>query len=148
MSKHNFVRSLKKGLDAEAKLLELWPELVRLDGRKGDFTLEGIKMEVKSDFYGLSRTKNLFIERWSNFDRKKPGSVWQALEHGCDLFFYWFPADQVGFLFSTRELLALVEATEHKYDPVFVQNKSWRTVGYKVPIKSLLSIAIRKEWKV
>lgn len=147
MSKHNFASSLKKGKDAEAKLLKLWPELVRLDGKKGDFTLDGVKMEIKSDYYGLARTKNLFIERWSDFDRKKPGSVWQAVNHGCDLFFYWFPADQVGFLFNTAELLTHLEHTEHQYNPVFVQNKSWRTVGYKVPIVSLLSIAVRKEWK-
>jgi hypothetical protein len=147
MSKHNFQRSLVIGQAGEALLLELWPELRQTDGRKGDFLLHnGDVLEVKSDSYSLKATKNFFMERWSDFDRKKPGGPWQSLAHGAKYFFYWFPADLTGFLFHTQELVDKLEELEHTLETRFVDNETWTTVGYKVPRNDLLNICEVKEF--
>ncbi len=147
MSKHSFAKSLAIGKAGEALLLELWPELVPTDGRRGDFLLpSGDKMEVKSDNYDHTEFGNFFMERWSDFDRKKPGGPWQALEHGAPRFFYWFPKARIGYIFHTSELVELLEHLEHTFEPKLIQNTSWLTVGYKVPRGLLKTIYIKKEF--
>ncbi len=148
MSKHNFARSLAKGKESEVLLLKLWPQLTPTDGRKGDFLLpSGDKLEVKSDNYDHEKTGNMFIERWSDFDKKKEGGPWQALEHGAKYFFYWFPLNRVGYMFETQNLVDFLAETEHTYTPVLIENARWTTVGYKVPRDSLKAIYTKKEFK-
>jgi len=147
MSKHKFKDSLAVGKAGEALLQKLWPELVPTDGRKGDFMLNELKLEVKSDSYDANKTSNLFLERFSDFDKKKPGGPWQSLEHGAELFFYWFPGNKLGYLFKTSALVTFLEENEHLYKPVLIDNVHWVTIGYKVPVDSLKHLYIKKEWK-
>ena len=149
MTKHNFARSLAAGQAGEKLLLSLWPQLTPTDGRRGDFLLpSGEKMEVKSDSYDHNKTSNLFVERWSDFDAKKPGGAHQAQEHGAAYFFYWFPLNRIGYMFSVQDLVDFMDNFEFKYSPVLIENRSWTTVGYKVPREDLKAIYTKKEFKI
>lgn len=144
---HKFKNSLKVGKDGETLLHKLWPALERIDGRAGDFRLpNGEKLEVKSDTYNHDTTENFFMERWSDFDKKKPGGPWQALAHGCQNFFYWFPKNRIGYLFNTQELVDILELIEHTLKPVMIENVRWLTIGYKVPRATLSKLWLRKDF--
>lgn len=140
--RHNFKASLEKGKQGEIKLMKLWPELQRTDGRSGDYILpSGTKVEIKSDFYDHDATKNFFIETWSDVDKKKPGGPTQALLHGCKYFVYYFITHDIAYIFDTEDLAQQLLATDLG-TPCIIQNKTWATVGYKVPRAALKPIFI------
>lgn len=148
MNKSNFAVDLKRGQAGEELLLKHWPGLVRLDGRKADFrTEEGKLLELKTDSYDMNKTANFFIERWSDVDQLKPGSVWQSSGHGVDLFVYMFPANKTYFIFKVDSLLAELEPIIKDLEPVHVPNRSWTTVGYKVPRAKLAHLAEQRSWE-
>lgn len=110
--------------------LEIWP------GRDGDFIVKetGQKLEVKTDTYNIEKTPNFFIERYSNVAKKSPGSVWQALEHGCSIFCYMYVRHNIWFEFNDLPALRdrldkLIEGKGY----IAIKNKGWITAGYKIP---------------
>lgn len=135
---HHFGSSLAKGKRGEDLLSELWPELQRLDGRKGDFTWNGIKVELKTDSYDMAKTKNFFLEVWSDVDKGKPGGPWQALQHGAELFCYFYSNNLTMYIFDTQALVYYLDGLpKDYYQSVKVPNRTWTTVGYKVPREDL-----------
>lgn len=142
MSVHNFKKSLEKGKQGELKLLRLWPELSRTDGRSGDYLLpSGAKCEVKSDFYDHHQTSNFFIEFWSDFEKQKPGGPTQALLHGCQYFIYYFVLNDIAYVFDLNDLCKQLLGTDLG-QPVRVENRGWTTIGYKVPRSALKPIFV------
>lgn len=147
--KHNFQASLAKGKAGEALLRELWPELVPIEGgRRGDFMLNGHKVELKSDQYDMEKTENFFIERWSSVHDKKPGSLWQALEHECVTFIYWYPKNRTAFIFSTLDVKNYMDhlIPDLKLKPIEIYNVRWISVGYKVKRELLKDFYEVKIW--
>lgn len=136
----NFHEDLKRGKDAEKKFLEIHPwDLEFTDHRKWDFNgPDGKNVELKADFWCPTKTENLFIERWSNWDKKKPGGIWQARDNGANVFCYWFVKG--GFWLECRDVDALVDHLETRIEtikPFRVLNRGWISVGYRVPRNSL-----------
>jgi hypothetical protein len=108
--------------------LDIWP------GRDGDFVVRstGQKLELKSDTYNIEKTPYFFIERYSDFHKKSPGSIWQAQEHGCEIFCYYFVRHDTWFEFrDIPALIARVESIAPK-GFVLIKNKAWITAGWKI----------------
>lgn len=147
MTVHKFKRSLAAGRSGELLLASLWTELVPIEGgRKGDFMLGNKKVEVKSDSYGLQGSVNFFMERWSDEDKLKPGGPFQALEHGCQFFVYFYPTDKVAFVFDTGSLCRVLLKMLPELKPVNIRNVRWNTVGYKIPREALKDIYVIKDF--
>lgn len=95
---------------------------------------DGARIELKADQYPIESTPNFFIERWSVFEQQKPGSLWQSVSK-ADVFIYWFAKSGVYFEFENiQAAITQVEALiiEHNLQPVYVQNRGYRGMGYRV----------------
>ncbi len=115
-------------------MLESWPGLIKLDGRKADFvTPEGELLELKSDQYDMSKTANFFIELLSDLEKGKSGGPAQALTHGSVLWCYLYVKNRTMFTFQTKPLADWVHEHSYKYSQICIPNRSWITVGIKVP---------------
>ena len=144
---HSFSSSLKKGQIGEEILMNLWPGLIRLDGRKADFiTPDGELMELKTDSYNMSSTDNFFIELLSDIDRNAPGGPAQAALHGSSLWCYMYSQNETMFVFNTFELLERVKTlvATGLYRTVDIPNKSWTTRGVLIPRAVLIDLATVK----
>lgn len=137
MTKFDFKMQLEVGQNGENLLMEVYPHKLTVhEGRDGDFIdSKGRKIELKTDTYDMNKTPNFFIERFSDYHRKTPGSVWQAYEHGCDIFIYMFVRNSTYFKCSDLEGLLgkLNKYYEDNPSLIFVKNRGWVTAGMKVP---------------
>lgn len=149
MRRHDFSSSLAKGQAGEGLFLSI-TKLKKLDGRRHDFIDEatGETYELKTDSYDETRTKNFFIELWSDYDRGTKGGPEQALQHGSTYWVYLFPTNGVYYKFRTAELCKLLKELykQHSFREVKIPNKTWTTVGALVPRELLSSIAERVEF--
>jgi hypothetical protein len=113
--------------------------LTRTDGRKADFlcALTGDGTELKTDSYDMEKTPFFFMERFSDAEKRSPGGPWQAASHGAKYFAYFFVTNLTFFRFETEKLVAKLDELLPSLTPVPISNKSWTTVGYKVPRAAL-----------
>lgn len=132
---HDFKTSLAKGAAGEVLLMEAWPGLERLDGRKSDFLVlaTGEQLELKSDQYDMDKTENFFIEVWSDRERLKVGGPRQALSHGSSIWVYMFPKNRTMFVFDTGALVSWLAENVAVYPLINIPNRTWITAGIKVP---------------
>lgn len=135
----NFQADLQKGLLGQQLFAKLFAGASHIDGKRGDLSCNGEKVELKVDFYSMLRTPNFFMERYSSLDVLSPGGPWQAKAHGCPWFVYFFATELHGFVWQTEALVAQLEKIEGKLKPFNVQNKNWVTMGYRVPRGALRS---------
>lgn len=133
---HNFVDSLKKGKEEEAKFVaKCAGKLTQLEGKKSDFKVNenGLLLELKSDFYDMEKTPNFFFERYSNWESKSPGGPWQAKTHDSKYYCYRFVNNDKTFLFDVVQLTAFLDTFTETLQMKEVRNKTWTTKGYAVP---------------
>lgn len=144
---HDFKKSLARGERAEAILLTYFPHLIKQDKCSFDFLdpSTGLKLELKSDFYGLNKSPNFFIERYSNLSTKAPGGPWQAQKHEADYYLYFYPNDLTLFIMPVAALLSHFDTKT--YGSISVRNKAWLTTGYKVPRSDLSHLFIEIQLK-
>lgn len=135
----NFQTDLQKGLLGQQLLLKAFKSLEHIDGRKGDLVMpDGTKLELKSDFHGMHKSENFFVERFGSIESGKSGGPWLALEGDCKYFIYLYVNELTGFVFDTAALVCQLEPIIANLKPVEIRNRKWTTVGYKVP-RSLTS---------
>lgn len=132
----NFYKDLKRGMDAEVKFHEKYGALLdRLDGREGDFIIKGttLKIEIKSDFWDHDKWPNFICEVYRS--GKKPGGSFQALEHGCRYFCYWFAKDDRLYMFDTYRFCRRVTmlARRHHIPLETISNGTYNTSYYRIP---------------
>jgi len=131
----SFQDQLAVGSRGEALFMERYPRKLDIwPGRDGDFVVSktGQKIELKTDQYNIDKTPYFFIERYSDFHKKSPGSIWQAHDHGCEIFCYYFVRHDVWFEFrDIPALIARIESIAPK-GFVFIKNKAWVTAGWKI----------------
>jgi len=137
----DFKEQLKCGERGEELFMANYPkQLTIYPGRDGDFIEKnsGKKIELKTDTYNMNKSSNFFIERYSSVYDKTPGSVWQARDHGCEVFCYMFVRHNTWFQFNDLDKLInrLEELTTGK-GLIYIKNRGWVTGGYKVPRSSL-----------
>jgi hypothetical protein len=102
---------------------------------------DGRIVELKTDTYNMEKTPNFFFERWSDFEKKKPGGVWQSSEHRVHTFIYYFVRHNTYFEFELKPLLKFLQPFADKKDEkggwIFVKNKGWITAGFTLPREQL-----------
>lgn len=132
---HDFKTSLKIGEQGEALFLQYYPHYIKQEKCSFDFLdpQTNLKYELKCDSYDMDSVPNFFMERWSVLDKQKAGGVFQAAEHGADFYVYLFVKNMVAFIFSVPDLLKYISDNESSYKKVYIQNKGYTTVGYKIP---------------
>jgi hypothetical protein len=110
-------------------------ELEPIDGFTGDFKFRDsdVKLELKTDFYDMRKTPNFFIERFSSVEKESPGGPWQALEHGCKYYAYFYVNNLTLFIFDTEILTRELKKILKDFEPTHIKNKTWTTEGYRVP---------------
>lgn len=123
--------------------------LTRTDGRKGDFThTDGHLIELKTDTYPMAKTQNLFIERYSDREKKSPGGVWQAAENGATEFVYFYVSDLTGYSFNTQELMKRVEELAPTLQTRVIPNRTWQSEGFLVPRQAVADLGTEFKLKV
>lgn len=148
----NFHRCKEIGKNGEEFLANLYAnEWEKLDGKQGDLLTKEhalipnpVKIEVKSDnhpkalaAFTSNTTPNEFHERYSNLDKQSPGGPWQALEHNCPVFMYFFTCGDVRLLsiYNTEKLITrledIIDSGKYKGHKVF--NKTYLTWGFAIP---------------
>ncbi len=148
----NFKTQLEVGQAGEAEFMERYPHKLQVHpDRDGDFVdSKGRKLELKTDTYDMRKTPNFFIERWSVLDKEKPGSLWQAHEHGCQIFCYYFVTNKTYFkIDNIPSAIQKVEKwiEETKPSLVYVKNRGYITAGYKVPRSVLAGLTTEYHWE-
>jgi len=124
--------------------------LEKLSGFKSDFTLieTGQGVELKTDYWAMSKTPNFFFERYSDKARQTPGGPWQSIENGSDLFCYFYVKDLTFFRFETVPLVEALEEIIKTISPTDIMNKTYITQGYRVPRALLKDISEEFKLKV
>lgn len=143
----DFKEQLTKGNAAEEEFPAIYKQMTGLEVEKHttfdyDFNCEdGNKVELKTDFYPHEKTANFFIERWSDYDAEKPGSLWQSGPKGVTQFIYWYKSSGKVYKFTIdlEKLAGIIEQlVEEKSIPMkFIQNRTYRGGGWCIPRKLL-----------
>lgn len=146
----DFKEQLKVGSRGEELFLEKYPRKLKVHpGKDGDFIVQatGDKIELKTDTYNINKSENFFIERWSDYYEEKPGSLWQARDHGCTIFCYYFVRHNLWYEF--RDIPALINRIEELTEGkgfIMIKNKCWITAGWKVRRDDLVDLGEVYEW--
>lgn len=136
----DFKEQLKIGNRGENLFLDLYPSWELVKENHADFrcTDTGDLIELKTDTYGHDKTPNFFIERYSNYQRKTPGSIWQAHKNGASRFYYYFINSNVYYEFlDIKKVIDRVEKLCENQGYVLIPNKGWTTAGWKVSREAL-----------
>jgi hypothetical protein len=132
----DFKEQLEVGTRGEELFLEHYPKKLTIHpGFDGDFIIDktGEKIELKTDTYNMDKTENFFIERYSDLYKESPGSAWQAYQHGCTKFCYYFVRHNLWYEFNDLpKLIERLEDLTANMGYVRVKNKAWITAGYKI----------------
>ena len=122
---HGFQESLKTGQAAERAWLDLmtsnFPEykIEHMDGRSKDFLITSpfgpFGLELKTESRCMTQTENIFIERYSNWEKRSPGGPFQALSKGIDLYTHFFPKNSIMMTCNTRKLVLELETVSYTH---------------------------------
>lgn len=132
-----FEDSFKSGFRGEQEFYSKYKDrLVWINkAHEPDFQLieSGRFVELKSDYYDMDKTENFFIERYSDCSKYTPGGPWQALEKNAFYYVYYFPKNNIHFIFETKKLVDFLNKTRDTWRMEKIRNKSWTTSGFVVP---------------
>lgn len=106
----------------------------RSDGRAGDYKhrTDGHKMELKTDTYDMTTTENFFMEYQSDKGRAKPGGPFQAQQHGCKYYTYFYIQNLRSFTFEVDALVGKLNQLIPSLTVIEIPNTGWVTTGFKV----------------
>ena len=118
-------------------------KLTRTDGKEGDFIMGKHRLELKTDDRAIGSTENIFIEQYRNTNSYAPGGPWQAKEHGCKYFAYYFWNDNKYFLFNTDKLLKGLPKLIKGKNPIEICNSSYPRLGFIIPFNEIISLTLK-----
>jgi hypothetical protein len=128
----NFQSDLQRGLAGQQVFAKIFKNAKHIDGKRGDLTINDAKIELKVDFYSMTKSPNFFMERYSSLEVLSAGGPWQAATHECPYFVYFYMQNMRGFVWKTADIVEQLNELENKLAPVYIRNSKWTTVGYKV----------------
>lgn len=131
-----FDESLKIGKTGEDIFNDINPHLQRENGLKFDFSYNGKKIELKTEYYDINKTENFFIERFSYDD--VDGGPWQSLNNNVEYYIHFFVKNKTFFVFKTEELVNYLNDLE--LNLIKIPNKNHITQGFKIKRKDLSHI--------
>jgi hypothetical protein len=146
----NFKTQLKAGKLGEMLYLKANEGAVT-ENPKFDYdfiTTTGGGIELKTDFYSMESTPNMFIERYSDSLAKTPGGPWQAISKGAQTFVYFYVPSLTYFTFDTAQLVGRLEQLIPNIKPYDVRNTTHVTQGYRVPRSEVADLATVTTLKV
>lgn len=141
--RYKFKDSLLVGQAAESKFHELYPSLIRTDGRKEDFILpDGTTLDLKAESRTTEQTPNLAVELESSEGR--PGAIQRAVNDGVTYITYVY-ADGAHYTYLATSLLEYLLDSKHRI--VFVKNVGYTTKVMLIPRDAVkhLEIDVLKE---
>lgn len=107
---------------------------------------DGIIVELKTDYYDHDKTANFFIERYSSYEAKSPGSFWQSQAKGVQMLCYLFASHGIYYEFADiPATIARLEEIIPGLSYIRVPNKGWTGVGYRIPrevLKDLYTVHV------
>ncbi len=135
----NFSAEKGKGDSGQRDFYKKYKKLgiTKLDGLIWDFDWNGDGVELKTDFH---KSKNFFMERYSNISSKKAGGPWRSLDEKCKYFVYYFINEKTYFWFETARLVELLDKNIKNYTPKIIHNRNYESLGYLVPKIELLDL--------
>ncbi len=139
----DFQEQMALGDKGEQDFLKYYKGAKKSPVRAHDFDFQGKKVELKTDYYKFEDTNNFFIERYSDYDKLKDGSVWQS-EH-CDFFVYYFIHEKIFFWFDTKTLKTFLDGYIKDKSYIIIKNRAWNALGYKIPRNICDKFVIRKD---
>lgn len=140
----SFDKQLAAGNKGEELFLRTHPDIKRLDGRRGDFMGEtGRLIELKTESRP-STTPNMFVERYSDVDKRSPGGPWQSAGHGAFYLVQVF-GDGVALWFEVTPLLLHLRRHEKTYKLHYIRNQGWCGAGYAIKQTELAHLVILRE---
>ncbi len=139
----DFHKQLKLGDKGEQNFLKYYKNAVKHPTRAHDFDLDGKKIELKTDFWLFKDTDNLFIERYSDYDKLKDGSVWQSSH--CDYFVYYFINEGVFYWFDMKDFREFLDEYIKNKSYILIRNRAWTALGYKIPIEACRKYMIKED---
>ena len=148
---YEFQQSLKLGDAGEESFHKAYPHLIYDSCEGHDFVDEGTgkTIELKTDFWSMSKTQNFFMEMYSDDINYKLGGPFRSQVHGTDVFAYYFISEGVVFWFDNIEKLTqrIHKYVNHYYISMkTIPNRRYNTLGYAIP--RLEFFDLYKEFKI
>lgn len=152
MSTWSFQAQNRVGQAGEALLMRHWPHVVTKhpNGIRGvDFAdATGALIELKADSYDMTKTPNLFVERYSDLMKLSPGGPWQAHAKGATVLVYLYSQNRRWLVFrDLPALLGRLEALTKGKPGTQIPNRGYITLGHKVARADLQGLYIEEELK-
>lgn len=133
--KADWLTDLARGDAGEREFLQVFPTY-----RKGDkldmydwdlvSSTTGDTVELKTDYYDMSRTPNLIVERYSNEQKGTPGGPYRHSEH-LTYWVYYYRKNGTFLFYNAAQLIEKVNSLELPL--THIQNRGYTTGVYKVP---------------
>ncbi len=139
----NFKEQKKKGSRGESLFMEYYKEEMPRNSPIRDFDImirDNEKIELKTDF---TTSLNFFIERYSDTEKKKPGSIWQNGD--VDYFIYFFINELVFYWFEPTMLRKYIEKNIDKYETRRAYNPGYYSTGILIKREELEKLCVRKD---
>lgn len=143
-----FKEQLSLGQKGEDLFIKSYPYLqpVKGNGSTNDIILnDGSTIEIKTDFYSMLKTGNMFIERFGNLEKKIDGGPWKALKDKNDFFVYLFYPDKTFFWFNTKRLVEYlnIEIKKGSVKSKLVRNQNYTTQGFAIEREKLFHLLFK-----
>lgn len=143
-----FKEQLSQGQKGEELFINSYVYLqpVKGNGSTNDIVLnDGSTIEIKTDFYSMSKTQNMFMERFGNLENKADGGPWKALKDKNDFFVYLFYQDKTFFWFNTKRLVEFLDSEIKKgnLQSKLVRNHNYTTQGFAIEREKLFHLLFK-----
>ena len=148
-----FNAQLKVGAKGEKLFEQNYPALLeKSKDQRWDFVMKstGQKIEIKTDTYS-AKTGNFFFEKISNDTKgfkQSPGGPWRAEQDKVDIFCYLYFDDKLCYEFpNVKRLVKRLNQLTTGLEPVSIKNRTYNTIGYKVPRDWVADLYIEWQFK-
>ena len=142
----SFRKQFKIGNKGESLFIKHYSDMNARKTGTRDFDIfidDNTKVELKSDSRSTLDSPNLFIERYSDLDKKTPGGVHQSFGKGTKYFVYLFLKDRTFFWYETSKLKDYIDKNEDKFEKKTIFNFGYRSLGYLVKREEVMKLQIR-----
>lgn len=143
----SFKKQLRVGDEGEALFRQNYASLnpVKSEDKAIDFLINGNEsVELKTDTYLMSDTPNMFIEQYSDDEKKTLGGLWRAYDDKVKYFVYFYMKDKTFFWFDTVKfyegLMPLIKKNKYKTHRILNHGGKWRSLGHLIPRKDVLHL--------
>lgn len=144
----SFNKEFSKGLKGEDIFIQCYKDKNARKSDTRDYDLlikKDTKIELKTDYRSMESTPNIFIERWSDMDAKKPGGPYQSYEKGVFIFIYFFIIDMTFIWFKTLDLKNFIDKNKNTLYSRKIRNMNYNGFGYLVPRDKIQDIIIKED---